>query len=152
VLVIVRPASDVAHGGKREEARLGTAPHIGARAAARKRHVDRAVHLLRRIRFSRRSIVARKPANESYRGTALMTYDQLIGVLIDAPRDAWLHNDQKGVYTFKYDLDVTLRENRPDDDQLFQEPWATRFPDQNARRVTFELWYRASFVKEYYFV
>ena len=81
-----------------------------------------------------------------------MTYDQLIGVLIDAPRDAWLHNDQKGVYTFKYDLDVTLRENRPDDDQLFQEPWATRFPDRNARRVTFELWYRASFVKEYYFV
>jgi hypothetical protein len=84
-----------------------------------------------------------------------MTYDQLLDLLLSSGHEDWLVDEAKGILTLKNDLDVTIREIRTDHEdggEPFDEPWATQFPNPDAERQTFELWYRASFVKTYNFV
>ena len=78
-----------------------------------------------------------------------MTYTQLKEAIKDnASSDYWLHDDSKGIWTLKADLNVTIREKRGDDDQRdFHEEWAKRVPDKSAKMVEFDLYYGASFVE-----
>jgi len=72
-----------------------------------------------------------------------------------AGSDDWLWDDSRAIWTFKPDLNITLRENYKMDNgeyQRFHEEWATKFPDPKAYRTEFELWYASSFVKSYLFV
>jgi hypothetical protein len=80
-----------------------------------------------------------------------VTYDQLLALLLASESNDWLVNDRKGIFTFKLDLDVTLREVRRSEPQPFGEDWARAFPDRDAKRAEFELWFRGSYVKTYYF-
>jgi hypothetical protein len=85
-----------------------------------------------------------------------MTYDRLLDLLLSSTKEDWLIDDSKGIFTLKSDLDVTIREVRPEDPLAprdhFAEPWAENFPDSLAERQFVELWFRASFVKSYLFV
>ena len=84
-----------------------------------------------------------------------MTYEQLVDLVLGSRQEDWLADELKGVFTLKKDLDVTIRESRAGDwseGEPFNEPWAKDFPNPNAERALFELWYRASYVKTYYFV
>ena len=84
-----------------------------------------------------------------------VTYDELIGQMMASSADDWLANDERSIWTFKHDLNVTLRGKSDinfDERQPFREEWAQSFPDQNAYATEYELWYGASFVKPYYFV
>jgi hypothetical protein len=83
-----------------------------------------------------------------------MRYDELLDLLLASRPEYWLADDAKGIFTLKIDLDVTLREVRPPGDgpeEPFAEEWALQFPSLDTHRVIFELWFRASFVKRYYF-
>jgi len=83
-----------------------------------------------------------------------MRYDELLDLLLASRPEYWLVDDEKGIFTLKIDLDVTLREVGPPGDEPeepFAEEWALQFPSRDTHRVTFELWFRASFVKRYYF-
>lgn len=84
-----------------------------------------------------------------------MDYSHLIQLLLDSSEADWLWNDPRSIWTFKPDLNITLRETQtPGDGELrpFAEKWAREYPDQDARATQIELWYGASFVKEYGFV
>ncbi|MGJ5818305.1 hypothetical protein [Paludibaculum fermentans] len=84
-----------------------------------------------------------------------MEYDQLIQLVTHSSEADWLWNDHRSIWTFKPDLNITLRETqRPGEGELrpFAEEWAKQFPDKDARATEYELWYGASFVKEYAFV
>jgi hypothetical protein len=84
-----------------------------------------------------------------------MTYHELIQAIVRSDPDGWLRDDQRGVFTLKSDLNITVRESRTSNGagerRKFTEEWATNFPDKNAYVEVFELWYGASFVNEYYF-
>lgn len=84
-----------------------------------------------------------------------MTYHELLHLIVSSGPGDWLDDDERGIFTLKTDLDVTLREVRKDEDyepRPFEEEWATRYPNPTAYSVQFELWFRSSFVKVYYFV
>ncbi len=84
-----------------------------------------------------------------------MDYDHLIQLLMHSTKADWLWNEARSIWTFKPDLNITLRETQtPNDGELrpFAEQWAREYPDQDARATQIELWYGASFVKEYGFV
>ena len=80
-----------------------------------------------------------------------MTFDELIRLLIDSNTNDWLRDDGRGIYTLKSDLNVTVREVTNEEPQPFKtEEWATSFV-KPAFTQAYELWYGASFVKQYYF-
>lgn len=79
-----------------------------------------------------------------------MTYDELLTIIDESEKDDWLFSDERGIYTFIHNLNVRI-ERRDIDREIdkFQgEDWATKHPDPNAYRVTYEIYYGASFVKE----
>jgi hypothetical protein len=81
-----------------------------------------------------------------------MTYTELTEMLADARPDEWLHDDDQGVWTFKRDLQVTVRERRGDADLgTLAEPWATRLGHDPVHVRIFDLWFGASLVKGFYF-
>lgn len=81
-----------------------------------------------------------------------MTYNNLIDQLLRSSREGWLQDDSRGISTLMADLNVTVRLRQDENPEKFTtEDWATKHPDPNASIQVFELWYGASFVKEYYF-
>ena len=81
-----------------------------------------------------------------------MTYDELIEAVLNSDGDDWLQDDSHGIFTFKPDLNVTIRQVREEESQPFEaEEWATKFPDKHAYVAVFELYYGSSFVKDYHF-
>ncbi len=79
-----------------------------------------------------------------------MTYDELMVIIDESERDDWLFSDERGVYTFKHNLNVRIQRREIDHewDKFTDEDWATKHPDPTAYRVTYEIYYGASFVKE----
>lgn len=79
-----------------------------------------------------------------------MTYDELLSIIDESEKDDWVFSDERGVYTFKHDLNVRIerRDIDHDSDKFHGEHWATNHPDPNAYRVTYDIYYGASFVKE----
>ncbi len=55
-----------------------------------------------------------------------MTYEKLKQIIQDSGKDNWLHDDSKGVFTYKEDLNVTIRRERFDDSELADEGNAIR--------------------------
>jgi hypothetical protein len=83
-----------------------------------------------------------------------VTYYDLLQLLRGSTQDDWLADDGKGIFTLKTDLDVTIRAACLDWElrEPFGEEWATKFPNRQAYREIYELWFRSSFVKSYGFV
>jgi hypothetical protein len=79
-----------------------------------------------------------------------MNYDQLKEKIKNSTRDDWLFNDERGIYTFKEDLNLRIqsKEIDSDTDKFSGEDWATKHPDPTAYRETYEVFYGSSFVYE----
>ncbi|RXJ78063.1 hypothetical protein CRV03_03580 [Arcobacter sp. F155] len=79
-----------------------------------------------------------------------MTYNELDEVIKDSTKADWLFNDERGIYTFKNDLNLRIQRKEIDFDfdKFGGEDWATRHPDPTAYRETYEIYYGSSFVKE----
>ncbi len=75
-----------------------------------------------------------------------MDYNQVEVLLAESSGDDWIKNDELGVFTYKKDL--SLRIERVAEDREFVEPWATKFPDKNARAIEYRVYYNNSFVDE----
>ena len=61
-----------------------------------------------------------------------------------------LHNDTRGVWTYKKDLMLRFEEERDEErkERLFHEPLVQKFPDKTAFRVIYLIYYGSSFVQE----
>ena len=79
-----------------------------------------------------------------------MKYPELLRIIRESDKEDWLFNDERGIYTYKGDLNIRI-ERRDSDlqgDKFTGEDWATNHPDPNAYRVIYELYYGSSFVEE----
>ena len=79
-----------------------------------------------------------------------MTYDELMQMVYGSTKDDWVFSDERGIYTFKKDLNVHIHRKDIDHDfdKFTGEEWATKHPDPTAYRVTYEIYYGSSFVAE----
>ena len=75
-----------------------------------------------------------------------MEYNEVEKILATSDKDDWIVNDRLGAFTYKKDLN--LRIERSDNDREFNEPWATKFADKDARAVNYRVFYNNSFVDE----
>lgn len=84
-----------------------------------------------------------------------MTLNQLIPIVMESRSEEWIFNDERQSWVYELDLDIRFEgpqlsfDSEPEE---FEEPWANRFPNPRAFRVFFQLWYRNSMVREYFFV
>ena len=82
-----------------------------------------------------------------------MTYDELMEIILNSSFENWVYDDEKGIFTFREDLDIRIEERRSSSDRdEFNEEWATRHPDPHATRVFYDIYYRSSFVKSFMLV
>lgn len=79
-----------------------------------------------------------------------MTYDELIELVYNSTKNEWVFTDERGIYTFKKDLNIRIHRKDIDhnSDRFSGEDWAKKHPDPTAYRVTYEIYYAASFVEE----
>jgi len=80
-----------------------------------------------------------------------MTHSELIKTIVGSEPTDWLHDDQRGIYTYKSDLNIRIerKEKEVGDSRKFEgEDWAVKHADPNAFRVICEIYYGSSFVEE----
>ncbi len=77
---------------------------------------------------------------------------ELIRLLVESIPDDFEYDDQIGQYLHKSDIAVRLRLNRPDEPELFVEPWTQRFPDKDAYRQEVYLEYNGYRIETFWFV
>jgi hypothetical protein len=82
-----------------------------------------------------------------------MTFDELADIVImSANEQSWLRNGELRIWTLKSDLMITLRErDHGDAPEHLEEPWAVNLGHDLPVVYVFELWYGASFVKDFHF-
>lgn len=81
-----------------------------------------------------------------------MRYDDIVQILLEGAPEHWLWNDERGIWTFKPDVSLTVRELRQDNPKPFREPWTEAFADSKAVRCVIEVYYGAAFVQAFLFV
>ncbi len=59
-----------------------------------------------------------------------MNYDELKKLIQDSEKEDQLYDDHKGIFTFKKDLNVTIRREYFDDLTYYAEEWAKIFSNQ----------------------
>jgi hypothetical protein len=75
-----------------------------------------------------------------------MDHNTFRGLIYGSTRADWLYDDDKGIFTLKSNLNITIRILRDDEDRSFTEPWHSSLPDPSATRSIHELYYGASYV------
>lgn len=68
------------------------------------------------------------------------------GLIYRSSRDEWLYDDDKGMFTYTVNLNITIRILRNDEDRSFAEPWHQGLADSRAARSIHELYFGASYV------
>ena len=84
-----------------------------------------------------------------------MNYQDLMNIIEHSTQADWLHDDERGVWTYKHDLMIHFKKDGNEDEEdeegreerKFHEPWAQQFPDPAAYRVTYTIYYGNSFVQ-----
>jgi hypothetical protein len=79
-----------------------------------------------------------------------MTYDELVNILLRAEPGDWRYNKERATYVNRHDLDIRV-EMDPSraEGEPYTEAWACRFPDPEAKRVHYNLYYRNSLVEQF---
>jgi len=79
-----------------------------------------------------------------------MDYNELKQTILDSNMNDWLFNDERGIYTYKNNLNIWIKRKDIDfdRDKFIGEDWATKHPDPNAYREIYEIYYGASFIEE----
>ena len=95
-----------------------------------------------------------KADNEHKDGTLFMTTDKITKILEISHPKKWSYNDSQGVYTYKEDVDLTIRikEDIRGNWKKFEEDWVSSFPDPTAKKIIARVYYRASIITDYLFV
>ncbi len=79
-----------------------------------------------------------------------MNYNELQETILSSHSRDWLFNDERGIYTYKNNLNIWIKRKDIDfdRDKFAGEDWATKHPDPNAYREIYEIYYASSFVEE----
>ena len=91
-------------------------------------------------------------------GVMQMTYDELMAVIRSSEYGDWLHDDGKGIFTLRNNLNIRIVEDRHTDEneseifEEFHEAWATRHPNQEAQKAWYHIYYQSSFVQSFMLV
>jgi len=72
-------------------------------------------------------------------------------VVDSEPRD-WSYDYDRGIYTFREDALLQIRQVKKDDLEAFHEDWSEHFPDPAAYRDIYELYYNNNLIEDYFFV
>ena len=81
-----------------------------------------------------------------------MQYEELIGLLERSSVFDWIWNDDQGIAVLKANLNISVRRATDlDEPEPVEEEWATKFPDPRAKMHRFELYFGATFIKDYLF-
>ncbi len=76
-----------------------------------------------------------------------MTYDELLDRVRHSKPMDWLYNDDRGVHTFKADLNIRIE--RRNERAVFNEPWAVRHPDPSASLWKYDIYFGGSLVHSF---
>lgn len=77
-----------------------------------------------------------------------MNYQQLKEILESSEPSEWLYFDKYGHFTYKNDVNLRIVRSDFEENRPFNEPWATKHPDQNATRVFLTVYYGQSIIEE----
>lgn len=75
----------------------------------------------------------------------MMNLFEIRDILRTTSASNWVHSPKLGSYTFTED--PLLRIQKRDSDEEFHEGWLTRFPDANAFKAIYDVYYYDSWVK-----
>lgn len=75
-----------------------------------------------------------------------MKHSDVMGILAHSSQDEWVVDDESGTFSYKEDLNLQIIRTPYEYQTDFNESWATRYPDPNARKVDYEVKYRDSVV------
>ena len=81
-----------------------------------------------------------------------ITHDRVMKMIQGSVPSDWEYEDSEGVFTYKPDVNLTIRDLETDFDNIFPEPWSKKFPDQNGRSIIYNIFYGSSFIKKEYLV
>lgn len=81
-----------------------------------------------------------------------MRYEEVIDRVLGTSANDWAYNDERGIFVLRSDVDIRIVRKSDEEDREFDEDWATNHPDRKAYRVTYEIYYRASFIDEFLLV
>lgn len=83
-----------------------------------------------------------------------MTLQEVENLMFNSTRDDWKSCSVAGVYvlTFIHNISIQLRQEENDELERFSEPWANSFPDRNAYRDIYVLYFNSSPITKYFFV
>lgn len=95
-----------------------------------------------------------KGADKHKETTLSMTTDSVKNILGTSYPNEWSYNDSQGVYTYKEDIDLTMKikEDVRGNWEEFEEDWVRRFPDPSAKKIIVNVYYRSSIIEDYLFI
>jgi hypothetical protein len=79
-----------------------------------------------------------------------MSYWEFLSILTNSLPGEWVFNDARGIYIYRDDLHLRIfrKEVDKESSRFCGENWATKHPDPNAYRVTYEIFYGSTFLDE----
>lgn len=80
-----------------------------------------------------------------------MNTKKIKDIVLNSHLSDWSYNDERGIYTYKNDVNITIRRNDFDLEKEFQESWVEEYDDPKAYSVCFEIFYNGNFIEEKYF-
>lgn len=84
-----------------------------------------------------------------------MTLQQVITTVMESRSEDWIFDGERQSWVYGLDLDIRFEgppisyEHEP---EVFDEPWAKQYPNSRAYRAFYQLWYRSSMIRSYFFV
>lgn len=80
------------------------------------------------------------------------TYEKVIKIIAESDISDWKYDDEEGIYTYKPDVNLTIRRFDTDLRDDYSEPWLNKYPDKRGFRMVFNIFYSSSFIKKEYVV
>lgn len=79
------------------------------------------------------------------------SWKNILDIILNSSSEDWLFEDTKGVYTYKQDINLTIRRSNYDKGEVFHESWA-KIGLHEGYTSHHEIYYGSSFVKRFYMV
>jgi len=79
---------------------------------------------------------------------ARVSIDHVLEIINRADSCDFQFNDETGVYLYRHDVSISIKEARLDGEHLFNEPWVRKFSNPRATAERFMIMYNDAVVKE----
>ena len=80
-----------------------------------------------------------------------MDFSIISTILKNSDATEWIFSDELGAYTFKHEPQLRIQRREIESD-TFQEEWVKNFPDSNAHKVIFDVFFNLSWIKTFVLV